>query len=92
MKEAYEVELNQLTASFLIEPFDLVLGVEKGATMVVDSSETSGGSTDIEWQVIYARVLVADRWWFLPTSMYDEIDREHGDQIGDKLWSLTQRV
>lgn len=90
MNEAYEIELTGVTASFITEPFDLVLGVEKLVVMKVPPEVGVEGSTDIEWQIVYARVLVEDRWFFLPQQDYDEIDHAHGDLIGEKLWVLTK--
>lgn len=90
MNEAFEVELTNLEASFSASPFNLVLGVEKQTTLKVEASENIHPFTDVEWQVIYARVLLDDRWYFLPQHMYDEIDDKYGDVIGDKLWELTQ--
>lgn len=92
MNEAYEVELNQITASFIPSPFDLVLGVEKQTTVQVDESGTFTAFTDVEWQVVYTRVLIGDRWFFLPQDLYDEIDDMYGEQIGDCLWRLTNTI
>lgn len=92
MNEAFEVELTQMKTSFLASPTNLVIGVEKQSTLVVENDQQVQGFTDIEWQVMYCRVLVDDRWYFLPQSLYDEIDDEFGDLIGDKLWWLTQTV
>jgi hypothetical protein len=89
MNEAYEVELNDITASFIAEPFTVVLGVERQTTLKVESDDKVQGFTDVEWQVIYARALVDDRWTILPQTLYDEIDDEHGEMIGDLLWKLT---
>lgn len=91
MNEAYEVELNNITASFMPTTFDLVLGVEIQSTLQVDESDMLHAFTDMEWQVMYARVLVDDRWFFLPQTLYDEVDDEFGDQIGDLLWKLTAK-
>lgn len=92
MNEAYEVELTQLMSNFVASPFDLVLGVERQTTRKVDESGTDQGFTEVEWQVIYARVLVEDRWYFLPPALYDGVDNEYGELIGDKLWELTNRL
>lgn len=92
MNEAYEVELKNLTASFLPSPFDLILGVEQLTILVVDEGDNIQGFTDVEWQIVYCRVLVDDRWFFLPQTWYDEIDADHGELIGDKLWELTNRI
>lgn len=92
MNEAYEVELKQIQASFVASPVDIVLGVEKQTTLTVDQSENLQGFTDVEWQVVYARVLLEDRWFFLPQTLYDEIDDVYGDQIGELLWSLTAKL
>lgn len=91
MNEAYEVELFSLTASFMASPFDLVLGVERLSTLKVDESEMPG-FTDVEWQVVYQRVLDGDHWYFLPHTMFHEIEELYSDQIGDKLWQLTARL
>lgn len=92
MNEAFEVELVGLSASFISTTFDLVLGLEKQTTVKVDETGSLTGFTDIEWQIVYSRVLVADRWYFLPQSLYDEIDDQYSDLIGDKLWSLTNSI
>lgn len=92
MNEAFEVELTKLEASFSASPFDLVLGVEKQTTVKVEESDGITPFTDVEWQIIYARVLLEDRWHFLPQHLYDEIDDKYGELIGDKLWELTQTI
>jgi len=92
MNEAYEVELTDVEASFIPTPFTVVLGVERQTTFKVDNDEKVQGFTDVEWQVIYARAMVADRWTILPQDLYDEIDDKYGDLIGDKLWRLTLSV
>lgn len=92
MNEAHEVEFTEMKTSFFASPVNLVLGVEKQTTLKVDGLEGLQGFTDVEWQVIYARVLVDDRWFFLPQSLYDEIDDEFGDMIGDRLWQLTNSL
>lgn len=92
MNEAYEVELSQIKTTFSASPIDLVLGVERQTTLKVDGIENIQSFTDVEWQVIYARALVDERWFFLPQTLYDEIDDQHGDLIGDRLWALTQSV
>jgi hypothetical protein len=92
MNEAYEVELSQIKTTFSASPIDLVLGVERQTTLKVDGIENIQSFTDVEWQVIYARALVDERWFFLPQTLYDEIDDQHGDLIGDRLWELTQSV
>lgn len=92
MNEAFEVELVDLSASFISTTFNLVLGLEKQMTIQVEGSERLNGFTDIEWQIVYSRVLVDDRWYFLPQDMYDEIDDKYSDLIGDKLWTLTQNL
>lgn len=78
MNEAHEVQLECLTASFLPSPFDLVLGVEK--------RHLEG---TVEWQIVYGRVLVDARWFFLSQTMLDEIDVRYEDMIGEKLFQLT---
>jgi len=92
MNEAYEVELTQIKTTFAASPIDLVLGVERQTTLKVDTHENIQGFTDVEWQVIYCRALIDDCWHILPQALYDEIDDEHGDLIGDKLWSLAQTL
>jgi uncharacterized protein YuzE len=92
MNEAFEVELTQIKTSFLASPVDLIIGVEKQTTLKVDNDGNVQGFTDIEWQVVYCRVLVEERWYFLPQSLYDEIDDEHGDVIGNHLWKLTREA
>lgn len=92
MNEAYEVQLNDLTASFLPSPFDLVIGVERLNTVVVEAGENTTGFTDIEWQVMWSRVRVGDTLMFLTQNLYDELDGEYGDIIGEKLWELTQTL
>lgn len=92
MNEAHEVTLHQLTASFMSSPFDLVLGVELQSPLKVLESEICHAFTDVEWQVIYCRVLIEDRWYFLPQDLYDEVDDTYGDLIGDHLWRLTARM
>ncbi len=78
MNEAYEIELKHICASFMENAFDIVLGAERIPRQECD-----------EWQVVYARVLVEDRWYFLPDELYGEIDSLYGDQIGEMLFSLT---
>lgn len=90
MNESHEVTLSHLTASFMDVPFDLVLGVELQSTLQVDECDVLHAFTDTEWQVIYCRVLVEDRWHFLPQNLYDEIDELYGDRIGDELWKLAR--
>lgn len=92
MNESYEVELKQITASFLPSAFDLIIGVENTSTLSVKGLVKDGDFTDIEWQVVYCRVLVDDRWYFLPHNLYDEIEDVYGDKIGDRLWELSQRL
>jgi hypothetical protein len=92
MNEAYEVELSQIKTTFSASPIDLIMGVEKQTTLKVESTGEMQGFMDVEWQVVYTRVLVDDRWYFLPQDLYDEIDDEYGDVIGEKLWSLTQTI
>lgn len=92
MNEAHEVEFTQMKASFFAVPFDLVLGVERQSTLVVPGDLNVQSFTDIEWQIVYCRVLVEDRWFFLPQTLYDEIDDTYGDLIGDRLWTLTQQL
>lgn len=92
MNEAFEVELTQIKTTFTASLTDLIIGVEKQSTLVVENDQNIQGFTDIEWQVMYCRVLVDDRWYFLPQSLYDEIDDEYGEVIGDLLWKLTQTV
>lgn len=92
MNEAFEVELTQIKTTFLASPTDLIIGVEKQSTLVVENDQQVQGFTDIEWQVMYCRVLMDDRWFFLPQDLYDEIDDEYGEVIGDLLWKLTQTV
>lgn len=92
MNEAYEVELTDVKASFIPTPFTIVLGVERQTTLKVDNDDKVQGFTDVEWQVIYARALVDNRWTILPQSHYDEIDESYGDQIGESLWRLTQTL
>lgn len=92
MNEAYEVELDQIKASFVASPFDLVLGVEKLTTLKVDEEGDFKGLTDVEWQVVYMRVQIDGRWYFLPHTLHNEIDEVYADMIGDKLWQLTQTV
>ena len=92
MNEAYEVELKQIQASFIASPVDIVLGIEKQITLTVDQSETLQGFTDVEWQIVYARVLLEDRWFFLPQTLYDEIDDVYGDKIGELLYRLTNTL
>jgi hypothetical protein len=89
MNESFEVELKQITASFLPSAFDLIIGVENTSTLSVEGLTKGGDFTDIEWQVVYCRVLVGDRWYFLPQTLYDEIEDLYGDQIGDRLWKLS---
>lgn len=91
MKEAHEVTLINVTVSFMDQPVDLVIGVELQASFPIgDGSDHD--YTDFDWQVIYCRVLVDTRWYFLPETLYDEIDTVFGDQVGDKLWELTARM
>lgn len=92
MNEAFEVELTQIKTTFLASPTDLIIGVEKQSTLVVENDQKIQGFTDVEWQVLYCRVLVDDRWYFLPQDLYDEIDDEYGDLIGDRLWKLTNEL
>lgn len=92
MNEVYEVELKNLTASFLPSPFDLVLGVEKQTTLKVDAGEHTHGFTDVEWQVIWSRVKMDDTYVYLPQRLYDELDDEHGEVIGERLWELTNQL
>lgn len=92
MNEAFEVELTQMKTSFLASPTDLVIGVEKQSTLVVENDQKVQGFTDVEWQIVYCRVLLEDRWYFLPQHHYDEIDDEYGDTIGEHLWRLTQAL
>lgn len=92
MNESYEVELKQITASFLPSTFDLIVGVENTSTLSVEGLTQGGDFTDIEFQVVYCRVLVDNRWYFLPHNLYDEIEDVYGDQIGDRLWELSQHL
>lgn len=92
MNESFEVELKQITASFLPSTFDLIIGVENTSTLSVEGLTQGGDFTDIEWQVVYCRVLVDGRWYFLPPALYDEVEDSYGDQIGDRLWELSQRL
>lgn len=92
MNEAFEVELTQIKTTFLASPTDLIIGVEKQSTLVVENDHTIQGFTDVEWQVMYCRVLVEDRWYFLPQDLYDEIDDAYGDVVGDMLWKLTNKL
>lgn len=91
MNESYEVELKQIKASFLPSAFDLIVGVENTSTLLIEGF-AHAEFTDIEWQVVYCRVLVDGRWYFLPQDLYDEIDDEYGDLIGDRLWKLTNEL
>jgi hypothetical protein len=92
MNESYEVELNNIKASFLPSEFDLIVGVENTSTLAVKGLTLGGDFTDIEWQVVYCRVLVDERWYFLPHNLYDEIEDVYGDQIGNRLWELSQTL
>jgi hypothetical protein len=92
MNESHEVTLHQLSASFMEVPFDLVLGLELQSSLKVDECSLLHAFTDLEWQVIYCRVLVEDRWHFLPQDLYDEIDEVYGERIGDELWKLSCKV
>lgn len=95
MKEAYEIELKQITASFVVDPFDMVLGIERqsGAlNNVTKPPSETGGFTEDDWQIVYARVLVEDRWYFLPQTLYDAIDDTYSDEIGNLIWKLTRRL
>lgn len=92
MNEAYELEFTQMNASFFASPFDLVLGVERQSTLIVPGDLNVQSFTDVEWQILYCRVLIEDRWCFLPQTFYDEIDDTYGDLIGDRLWTLTQQL
>lgn len=78
MNEAYEIELTHISASFMESAFDIVLGVERIPRCECD-----------EWQVMYARVLVEDRWYFLPHELYTELDEKYGELIGLKLFERT---
>lgn len=78
MNEAYEIELNHICASFMENAFDIVLGVERIPRQEYD-----------EWQVVYARVLVEDRWYFLSNELYTELDEKYGEMIGLKLFERT---
>lgn len=89
MNESHEVTMKNLTASFMDSPFDLVLGVELQSALDIPDGGLCHGFKDTEWQVIYCRVLLEDRWHFLPQELYDEIDEIYGDRIGDELWKLT---
>lgn len=89
MNKAYEVRLEQITASFVHQPFDLVLGVEQQATLIVEGDEKVQGFTDLEWVVIYSRVELEGESYFLPPALYDEIDDLYADDIGNALWRLT---
>lgn len=92
MNESFEVELKQITTSFLPSAFDLIVGVENTSTLAVKGLIPGGDFTDIEWQVVYCRVLVDERWYFLPHTFYDEIEDKYGDHIGDRLWELSQTL
>lgn len=92
MNEAYEVELTNLEASFINSPFNLIIGVERQSTLVVDGDNKIQGFTDVEWQVIYSRVFTEGRWMLLSQATYDEIDELYGDMIGDQLWLLSQSL
>lgn len=92
MNESYEVELKQITASFLPSAFDLIVGVENTSILSVEGQTQGCDFTDIEFQVVYCRVLVDDRWYFLPPALYDEIEDIYGDRIGDRLWELSQHL
>ena len=92
MNQAYEVELNNIKASFMPSTFDLVIGVELQSTLTIKESDLLNGFVDMDWQVMYARVLVDERWFFLPQSLYDEIDETFGDQIGDMIWGLAVTI
>ena len=92
MNEAHEVEFTEMKTSFFASPVNIVLGVERLSSLKVDAVEGCQGFTDDEWQVIYARVLLEDRWYFLPPDLYDEIDEQHSDLIGDRLWQLSQSL
>lgn len=78
MNEAYEIELTHISASFMDNAFDIVLGVERIPRQECD-----------EWQVVYARVLVEDRWYFLPHELYVELDEKYDELIGLKLFERT---
>lgn len=78
MNEAYEIELQGLTATFMPNSFDLVIGAERIRLPDYD-----------EWKIVYARVLIEDRWYFLPNDLYDEIDSLYSDRIGELLFALA---
>lgn len=78
MNQAYEIELQGITATFMQNSFDIVVGAERILLSDYD-----------EFNVIYARVLIGDRWCFLPDELYGEIDSLYGDQIGQMLFTLT---
>jgi hypothetical protein len=80
MNEAYEIELLGIKASFMASPFDLVIGAERKLLGEVE-----------EWQVMYARILIDDRWHFMPHELYTEIDTTYGDMIGDRLFELSMQ-
>lgn len=90
MNEAFELTLTKKSVSFAEQPVELVIGAELKRKLTVDEEGLS--FTDVEWQVIYCRVLVEDRWYFLPHELYDEIDERFGDEIGERIWSLTARL
>lgn len=92
MTKAYEVELNKITASFLPFPFDAVFGFEILNTVVVEGGETTDALTDVEWGVTYCRISIDDHWSFLCSSLYEQIEENYSDLIGEKLWTLTQSL
>ena len=89
MNKAYEVRLEQITTSFVHQPFDLVLGVELLSTLIVEGDEKVQGFTDLEWIVIYSRVETEGQSYFLPPALYDEVEDLYADDIGDALWRLA---
>lgn len=61
-------------------------------TFTATRTEETEGFTEDEWQIIYARVLVEDRWYFLPQTLYDAIDDTYSDEMGNLIWKLTSRL
>lgn len=80
MNKAYEIELQGITANFVGSSFDLVVGVERILLSDYD-----------EWNVVYARVMIDDRWYFLPDDLYEEIDALYSDTIGDRIFELNMQ-
>ena len=91
MNVIHEVEIDNVEVSFLASPCPVVLGVEQESVIRV-CGDTLASFTDVEWQVVYARVTIDHQSYIIPQDLYDEVDEKYGDVIGDKLWELTRSL